>query len=411
MLARQRQALILDRVRESGAVRVADLARDLGRLGHDGPARPRDPPRARPPREGPRRRDADLGLRLVRAGVRRQVGAPAGREGRRSPRPPRRSSSPAWRSRSPPARRPMRWPRASRRSPGVTVVTNSLRVADVLYRSGRRDQTVILTGGVRTPSEALVGSFAVAPAPVGPPRPRVHGRARHGREGRLHLPEPARRRRRTGRSSRRAGGSSSSPTTASGASSGSHRSRGSTRRTSSSPTATWIRRRSSCSARPCASSSSSTWTTPRSSTSPRSRCRCGASPLRGRGRVPTDAPLAPARRDRRRPRAGAAPTLQRPDRRVGAGVRRPDRAAVARRRGAGAARGPPGVRPRLLPVPRQRPRQRGREPVLRRDLRVHERLRRAAPGHVRRPDRRRPVPGRGDPRARVASCASRRATT
>ena len=44
----------------------------------------------------------------------------------------------------------------------MTVVTNSLRVADVLYRSGRRDQTVILTGGVRTPSEALVGSFAVA---------------------------------------------------------------------------------------------------------------------------------------------------------------------------------------------------------------------------------------------------------
>ena len=46
--------------------------------------------------------------------------------------------------------------------PGVTVVTNSIRVADVLHRSGRRDQTVILTGGVRTPSEALVGPFAVA---------------------------------------------------------------------------------------------------------------------------------------------------------------------------------------------------------------------------------------------------------
>jgi DeoR/GlpR family transcriptional regulator of sugar metabolism len=46
--------------------------------------------------------------------------------------------------------------------PGITVVTNSIRVADVLERSGRHDQTVILTGGVRTPSEALVGSFAVA---------------------------------------------------------------------------------------------------------------------------------------------------------------------------------------------------------------------------------------------------------
>ena len=46
--------------------------------------------------------------------------------------------------------------------PGITVVTNSIRVADVLDRAGRHDQTVILTGGVRTPSEALVGSFAVA---------------------------------------------------------------------------------------------------------------------------------------------------------------------------------------------------------------------------------------------------------
>ena len=46
--------------------------------------------------------------------------------------------------------------------PGVTVVTNWVRVAEVLYRSGRRDQTVVLTGGVRTPSEALVVPFAVA---------------------------------------------------------------------------------------------------------------------------------------------------------------------------------------------------------------------------------------------------------
>lgn len=45
---------------------------------------------------------------------------------------------------------------------GITVVTNSIQVADVLERSGRHDQTVILTGGIRTPSEALVGPFAVA---------------------------------------------------------------------------------------------------------------------------------------------------------------------------------------------------------------------------------------------------------
>jgi DeoR/GlpR family transcriptional regulator of sugar metabolism len=45
--------------------------------------------------------------------------------------------------------------------PGITVLTNSVPVADVLYKDGRPDQTVILSGGVRTPSDALVGPFAV----------------------------------------------------------------------------------------------------------------------------------------------------------------------------------------------------------------------------------------------------------
>ncbi|MEJ3743826.1 DeoR/GlpR family DNA-binding transcription regulator [Actinomycetes bacterium KLBMP 9797] len=45
--------------------------------------------------------------------------------------------------------------------PGLTVVTNSIPVADVFYRAGRPDQTVVLTGGVRTPSDALVGPVAV----------------------------------------------------------------------------------------------------------------------------------------------------------------------------------------------------------------------------------------------------------
>jgi DeoR/GlpR family transcriptional regulator of sugar metabolism len=44
---------------------------------------------------------------------------------------------------------------------GITVLTNSVPVADVLYKDGRSDQTVILSGGVRTPSDALVGPFAV----------------------------------------------------------------------------------------------------------------------------------------------------------------------------------------------------------------------------------------------------------
>lgn len=46
--------------------------------------------------------------------------------------------------------------------PGLTVVTNSLPVADRFHEAGRADQTVLLTGGQRTPSLALVGPLAVA---------------------------------------------------------------------------------------------------------------------------------------------------------------------------------------------------------------------------------------------------------
>jgi DeoR/GlpR family transcriptional regulator of sugar metabolism len=46
--------------------------------------------------------------------------------------------------------------------PDLTVVTNSIQVANVLHVERRPDLTVILTGGVRTPSDALVGPVAVA---------------------------------------------------------------------------------------------------------------------------------------------------------------------------------------------------------------------------------------------------------
>lgn len=42
----------------------------------------------------------------------------------------------------------------------LTVVTNSIQAANVLHRERRPDLTVILTGGVRTPSDALVGPIA-----------------------------------------------------------------------------------------------------------------------------------------------------------------------------------------------------------------------------------------------------------
>jgi DeoR/GlpR family transcriptional regulator of sugar metabolism len=46
--------------------------------------------------------------------------------------------------------------------PDLTVVTNSIPAANVLHREPRPDLTVVLTGGVRTPSDALVGPVAVA---------------------------------------------------------------------------------------------------------------------------------------------------------------------------------------------------------------------------------------------------------
>jgi DeoR/GlpR family transcriptional regulator of sugar metabolism len=46
--------------------------------------------------------------------------------------------------------------------PRLTVVTNSIWVADVLYSSGQDSVSVLLSGGLRTPSDALVGPLAIA---------------------------------------------------------------------------------------------------------------------------------------------------------------------------------------------------------------------------------------------------------
>ncbi|MFG1778142.1 DeoR/GlpR family DNA-binding transcription regulator [Micromonospora sp. NPDC049048] len=45
---------------------------------------------------------------------------------------------------------------------GLTVVTNSVPVADALHQRPRADRTVVLTGGIRTPSDALTGPVAEA---------------------------------------------------------------------------------------------------------------------------------------------------------------------------------------------------------------------------------------------------------
>src|SRR5436305_4716958 len=47
------------------------------------------------------------------------------------------------------------------RVPDLTVVTNSIQVANIFHRAPRPDLTVVLTGGVRTPSDALVGPIAL----------------------------------------------------------------------------------------------------------------------------------------------------------------------------------------------------------------------------------------------------------
>jgi DeoR/GlpR family transcriptional regulator of sugar metabolism len=46
--------------------------------------------------------------------------------------------------------------------PDLTVVTNSMRIADVLHKAGGAAPNVVLTGGIRTPSDALVGPVAVS---------------------------------------------------------------------------------------------------------------------------------------------------------------------------------------------------------------------------------------------------------
>jgi DeoR/GlpR family transcriptional regulator of sugar metabolism len=161
MLARQRQSFILDRVREDGAVRVADLVRDLGvsdmtvrrdlevlhergllEKVHGGATSIAGNALFEPGfaaksalQQSEKDAIADAAVGLVEAGMAIAVSAGT-----------------------------TTFALAQRLAnvPGLTVVTNSVRVADVLYEAGRLDQTIILTGGVRTPSDALVGPFAVS---------------------------------------------------------------------------------------------------------------------------------------------------------------------------------------------------------------------------------------------------------
>lgn len=161
MLARQRQALILDRVREVGGVRVADLARELEVS------------------DMTVRRDLEVLherglLEKVHGGATAISGLASFEPGFVAKSSRQQDEKDAIAARAAALVQPGMTIAVSAGTttyamagqiadiPGLTVVTNSMRVAEVLHRTGRRDQTVILTGGVRTPSEALVGPFTIA---------------------------------------------------------------------------------------------------------------------------------------------------------------------------------------------------------------------------------------------------------
>ncbi len=161
VLARQRQAYILERVREDGGVRVADLVRELGVS------------------DMTIRRDLeflhDRGLiEKVHGGAAAVPGSALFEPGFAAKSALQRAEKEAIAEAAAGLVQPgtaigisagTTTHAIARRLIDVialTVVTNSVPVADVFHDAGRSDQTIILTGGVRTPSNALVGPFAVA---------------------------------------------------------------------------------------------------------------------------------------------------------------------------------------------------------------------------------------------------------
>ena len=104
--------------------------------------------------------------------------------------------------------------------PNLTVVTNSIPVAEVMRHSERTDLSIVLTGGLRTPSDALVGP--VADAAVRAMHVDILFMGVHGMDerGRAHDARTCSRPRPTARCCGPPSSSSWSPTTRSGGSSG-----------------------------------------------------------------------------------------------------------------------------------------------------------------------------------------------
>lgn len=161
MLARQRRELILERIHDQGAVKVADLVEELGvsdmtirrdlavlaeaglaEKVHGGATRAQDGASYEPAfatktaMQGPEKEAiAAAAAALVEGPM--AIGMSAG------------TTTHAV------ARRLLG-------VPGLTVVTNSVHIGRTLHEGGGEGQTVVLTGGVPTPSDALVGPFALA---------------------------------------------------------------------------------------------------------------------------------------------------------------------------------------------------------------------------------------------------------
>lgn len=161
MLPAARQSAILNRAREHGTVRVTELAMQLdvsevtvrrdidtmvgaGLLGrvHGGATLPHGPSTDEPGferklgrQETQKEAIAREAASLVTAGS--AIGLSAG--------------TTTW-----------RLAKALVDVPGLTVVTNSVQVASVFYPESDPSTHVILTGGERTPSDALVGPIAVS---------------------------------------------------------------------------------------------------------------------------------------------------------------------------------------------------------------------------------------------------------
>ena len=151
MLASQRRSVILELVEEAGAVKVSDLVerlgvsdmtirRDIERL------LDRRAARARPRRGTGARRHPDQ----RRARVLGQVPAPAAQK-QAIARAAARRVEPGSAIGISAGTTTYELARAVKDVPQLTVVTNSVPVAQLLHESGTPGQTVVLTGGVRTP--------------------------------------------------------------------------------------------------------------------------------------------------------------------------------------------------------------------------------------------------------------------